>query len=181
MSILGFAGLAPVNLIFPAIVAPPCGSARRSRALAITNTPPPTPSIARLFPPQKEPPPPPLARWAPPHHHYTQTQREEHDDHRRHEDPRRRGLVEGEKVPGAHRQPVAVFPAGTVPREERHRNGPAGRELKFVGGIGGRKGAGEHHAPLPVLVARLGGRAAGEGVEPLEPARQPAHRPSRCP
>src|SRR2546422_5269804 len=85
MSILGFAGLVPVNLIFPVIVAPPCGSAGRSLALAITNTPHTTASIARLIVPPRGSRPSGLAPLGPPHHHYTQTQREEHGDHRRDE------------------------------------------------------------------------------------------------
>ena len=72
-----------------------------------------------------------------------------------------------------------MLPAGAVPDEERHRNGPAGLKLNFVARIGRRKGAAEHHAPLPVVERRLCGGRRGQGVELIDPPGQPGHRAAR--
>src|SRR5262245_26647321 len=69
-----------------------------------------------------------------------------------------------------------MLSVGPVPREERHRDGPATQQRKLASGIRRSKCAGEDDAPLSVVVHRLGAYPTpGQRVEPFDASRQPGH------
>src|SRR6266699_2181524 len=131
-------------------------------------------SPARLYPGTRR-----AAPLGPPYDHEPEAERHEHRQHRRNEHARRRGSVERQEVPGAHRHARAVFPTGAVPSEEGHRNRPASLKLNFVGGIRRRKGAGQHQAPLAMIVGRRPGRRLRKGIEALDTPREPCEGVAR--